>query len=80
MSSRLEWMRDALCACFPMFPWTIDGHRVDAEDTDLMAKVCQLCPVLAQCRAFVETVRITAGFWAGEHRTEKADTVTPEAA
>jgi hypothetical protein len=80
MSSRDEWMRDALCACFPMFPWTIDGHRVHAEDTDLMAQVCQLCPVLAYCRVYVEAEHIIAGFWAGEHRTDKAETVTPEAA
>lgn len=72
-SRRDDWMRDALCVCFPDFPWTLDGHRVSGDDEDLMGQVCRLCPVLAQCRRYVQTEHIIAGYWAGQHRTPETD-------
>jgi hypothetical protein len=34
---------------------------------DLMADICQGCPLLAACRDYGRRARPTGGFWAGRH-------------
>lgn len=55
-------------------PACADDDRYVAEpdellpgDLDLMADVCQSCPLLAACGDYGRRARPTGGFWAGRH-------------
>lgn len=67
----LDWMDDALCAR-PRnkdLGWLNDPHLVGLGEEATMAVICSRCPVLTECEAYVEAVKVTGGFWAGHHRT-----------
>ncbi len=64
------WMRDAECKNEPEMPWTLDGDQLHLYEVKAMATVCGVCPVLAQCRAYADSLPRGElwGFWAGETR------------
>ena len=63
-----NWMKDAACRRMPDLPWTTDRDRAPVVLWDLMASVCEVCPVKAQCAAFVADADVTGGYWAGRNR------------
>lgn len=58
---RPEWMRDAACrehdprVCFPMLGESVEPARA----------ICAQCLVRAECAAYADVQRSTAGVWAG---------------
>ena len=68
----MAFMAQALCAQprHRTLPWIEDPNRLEARRSrPVMAALCDACPVRANCEAFAEAAKITAGFWAGEWRT-----------
>ncbi|HSE71083.1 MAG TPA: WhiB family transcriptional regulator [Nocardioidaceae bacterium] len=63
------WMREAACTRYPRLGWVKDPHLVDVREEAAMATVCNRCPALALCQAYVEDADVVGGFWAGHHRT-----------
>ncbi len=73
-----SWMRQAGCASDPGLAWTQERWRVARADVEMIAAVCDACPVAAQCREFVVATVPTAGFWAGAFRERwQVDTTAP---
>lgn len=70
--SGLDWMSDAACARLPDLPWLADTGTAPDVLVDIMREVCATCPVSADCSAYVDTARITGGWWAGEDRDPEA--------
>jgi hypothetical protein len=70
--SGLDWMREAACSRFPHFPWTADTGTAPDVLVDLMREVCAGCPVADACAAYVQTAKVTGGWWAGEDRDPEA--------
>lgn len=65
------WMTGANCATRPDLPWLADVAPTSVIQS--MAAVCQGCPVMTACDAFVDTMTgtemdVCAGFWAGKYR------------
>jgi hypothetical protein len=67
-----RWMSAALCAQFPDLLWIAEPDRTSHAARTSMRLVCCLCPVQAECRAYVEERGIVSGFWAGSDRSPTA--------
>lgn len=63
-----QWMSQATCVRRADLPWTEDAHRVEDEVREVMARVCQRCPVRGCCRRYATDCCASAGFWAGGFR------------
>ena len=63
-----DWMSQAACARFPDLPWIADTNRAPDVLVDIMREICAGCPVANACAAYVDTARITGGWWAGKDR------------
>ena len=59
------WMRRAACAGYPPLWWV--GKKADPR----ALIICQGCPVIEQCRAFVSGLPFAAGIWAGTTEAER---------
>lgn len=64
-----DWMQDAACRRMPDLPWIAPRDAGPVVLRDLMAEVCNACPVRDACARFVIEGDVTAGFWAGRDRT-----------
>lgn len=65
----VEWMVDAACTKRADLGWINDPEQVGLDEEVAMMEVCASCPVQTTCETYVDQVGITAGFWAGYHRT-----------
>jgi len=63
------WMVDAACINRPDLGWLKDPDRVGLGEEAAMAMVCEHCPVHVACAVYADDAEVTAGFWAGHHRT-----------
>lgn len=63
------WMREGSCVSEPDLPWVNDPALLGPADVDLLASICDACPVLLPCGAYARDAGITAGFWAGRLRS-----------
>ena len=70
--SGLDWMSEAACARVPALPWSADTGTAPDVLVELMREVCAGCPVADACAAYVETAKVTGGWWAGEDRDPEA--------
>lgn len=68
MSSDRDWMVDAQCqytdpeVFFPV-------ENADMADTiDRATRICDRCPVQAQCHAYANKTRASYGIWGGRFR------------
>lgn len=73
MSAAMEVLAGALTALEDAGkPWPCRGSSLwisdDAEDREAAARLCETCPVLAQCRAAGDELAATSGVWGGTPR------------
>jgi hypothetical protein len=63
----LGWTDEAACVDVPELPWIGPrrGQPLDPAELEQMIQTCEACPVLDQCRRYVDQAEVTAGFWAG---------------
>ena len=68
------WMDHAACAtpAHRELPWLDDTDALPPVLVDLMADVCNRCPVLDACAAYAAATAVTGGFWAGSDRNTYA--------
>lgn len=64
----LAWMREGICLGYGDLPWIADPEQTTVWERTVMGALCQDCPVSTNCAGFVSREKVTAGFWAGEHR------------
>lgn len=65
---KTNWMREAAYRRIPDLPWTAEPGTAPVMLGELMADVCRVCPVRAECAAFVDVEDIAGGYWTGHHR------------
>jgi hypothetical protein len=69
-----SWVEQARCALpeYRNLEWVMEkpGNQTKSElsrKRQKMAEVCNLCPVMAECREYAEKAHVTIGFWAGKN-------------
>jgi len=67
-AAALAWMREGKCADKGDLPWIADPEQSTAWERTVMGALCQDCPVLSDCAGYATAEKVTAGFWAGQHR------------
>lgn len=60
-----RWMARGACVGHTALPWTQPLGRVPRMLIDIMADLCDGCPVRDQCAAYAVEAEITVGWWAG---------------
>jgi hypothetical protein len=60
-----RWMAHGVCVEHPSLPWTEPLNHVPNVLVDVMADLCERCPVRAQCATYAVQTEVTAGWWAG---------------
>lgn len=63
------WTVDAACTWHPDLGWLKEPEDVGLGEEATMAVICERCPVHVACAVFADAAEVTAGFWAGHHRT-----------
>ncbi|QGN33960.1 WhiB family transcriptional regulator [Microlunatus sp. Gsoil 973] len=78
----LGWMDEAACLTVPELPWIGPrrGQPLDPGALEQMTQTCDHCPVLNQCRHYVDQAAVSAGFWAGAWRHLSPDARVEDAA
>jgi Transcription factor WhiB len=62
------WMREGICLDYRDLPWIADPEQTTAWERTVMGALCQDCPVRTDCAGHATAEKVTAGFWAGQHR------------
>ena len=75
MSRRDAWKEQASCREVPELPWLNDRDQVRASQTLAMKSVCASCAVFYECKDFVDCEGIIGGYWAGDHREPRNESV-----
>ena len=72
-----DWIDSAACVVQrPDLPWTGEWFDWTLGQLAAMTRTCHACPVIGQCGARAERMRVTAGFWAGRYRDPTAPDLT----
>jgi hypothetical protein len=64
----MDWMSEAWCRRMPDLPWIADKCTAPVVLGELIAQICESCPVRQRCEQFVAEAQIVGGYWAGAHR------------
>ena len=73
----LLWMSRGVCTGRGDLPWTADPENTTMRQLLVMGGVCRVCPVLSDCAGLAKRAKVTAGFWAGQHRDKTTRTAGP---
>ncbi len=80
MSPDRSWQPVALCSgnhSHLFFPPTSQERKDERQRREMRAKaVCQVCPVVGECRTYALQIKEPYGIWGGLTETERRRTVT----
>lgn len=73
-------MFNALCLEYAQLPWVDPRERRSCTDELEMVIVCSECPVCVECGTYARAHGITSGFWAGQDRDARGDSLEQDGA